>query len=414
MKSSFKKLPGSQLELEVTLSQEEFSGYWKPVYEDALNSVTIKGFRPGSAPRELAERAVDKERVFNEAANRAIRATLEGLRGEHEWILIDSPKVEIFEVAPLDSKRTDAGLKYRAILTLFPEAILGDYKKAAQRALKERRDVSVGEAEVDETLKWLRDSRAKLTLANRAAANSDLLEIDLRTSVGGADPSKSAFREERLILGENRNLPGFDEHFLGRGAGEVLNFSLILPEDYPDQNLRRKKMDFEAKIKAVFNRELPEANDTFAQTLGPKLKTIADARENIADGLRLEKETKERDRTRARMLEEIIGASKADIPRILIDRTLDGLIEEAKQMSEAGGVPAPDDAGLRSKLEERARSRVMSHLVIYGIAKKEQLELKEEELAAEAEAGRLDREKFHDYIYSVVQNRKVFEFLERQ
>lgn len=411
MKTNFHKLPGSQIELEVALNKEEFNGYWQPVYEDALNSITIKGFRQGAAPRSLAEQAVDKERVFGEVANRAIHATLEGLRSEHEWVFIDSPKVEILEAASLESKQADISLKYRATLTLFPEITLGDYKKAAQRALAERRDITVGDAEVEETLKWIRGSRAKITLVDRGAANGDLIEISMRTSDGGTPSTKDEFKEESLILGENRHLPGFDEKLIGRRASETLNFSLVMPDAHPDPNLRNRKMDFEVKIKAVFNRELPEADDAFAGVLGPNLKTIADARKNIADGLRFEKENKEKDRIRAKMLEEIISASKADIPKILLDKTLDGLIQEARQ---TGGANQTDDLGLREKLAQRARSKVMSHLVIYGIAKKERLEPKDEELSAEAEAGRLDREKFHDYIYSVVQNRKVFEFLEKQ
>ena len=72
MKHTLKKLPDSIVELEVILDHQEFLNYWQPVYDAALSSVHLKGFRPGTAQKDMAEKAVDKEKVFNEAANKAV------------------------------------------------------------------------------------------------------------------------------------------------------------------------------------------------------------------------------------------------------------------------------------------------------------------------------------------------------
>ena len=79
MKSIIKKLPASQVELSATLDKDEFKEYWDEVLEEELAKVHLKGFRPGMAPREMAEHAVDKDKVFNEAANRAVRYALQDL-----------------------------------------------------------------------------------------------------------------------------------------------------------------------------------------------------------------------------------------------------------------------------------------------------------------------------------------------
>ena len=77
MKSSFKKIPGSKIEVEVVLDQSDFKPYWDSAFESAMSKVELKGFRPGTAPKELAEQAVDKDKVFEEAARDAVRFSLD-------------------------------------------------------------------------------------------------------------------------------------------------------------------------------------------------------------------------------------------------------------------------------------------------------------------------------------------------
>src|SRR3989344_6980615 len=110
MKNSFKKLPGSRVELEVSLEQKEFLPYYQSAYEAALKNVHLKGFRPGTAPKELADGAVDKEKVFSEAVDRAVRESLRDITEENAWTIIAKPEVEV-----LDAE--DGGLRFKTTLT---------------------------------------------------------------------------------------------------------------------------------------------------------------------------------------------------------------------------------------------------------------------------------------------------------
>jgi len=108
MKSKFIKKPGSIIELEAELDQKEFQGYWQAAYDNAFSKVNLKGFRPGTAPKELADQAVNKEHVFEEAAHKAIRFSLDEISKDNQWNFIDTPKIELQE-SPL-------GLKYKATI----------------------------------------------------------------------------------------------------------------------------------------------------------------------------------------------------------------------------------------------------------------------------------------------------------
>ena len=73
----------------------------------------------------------------------------------------------------------------------------------------------------------------------------------------------------------------------------------------------------------------------------------------------------------------------------------------------------------RKDLADTARKKVLSYLVVYKIAEEEGLKPAKEEVESEVqkhqhEQANLDKQKFYDYIYGVLQNRKVFEFLEKQ
>lgn len=325
MRVDFKKLPGSRIELKVSLGKEEFFPYYETAYQKALSDVHLKGFRPGTAPRELAEKAIDKEEVFNEAAKNAVRWSLDEVSKDNNWTLIDAPQIEVG-----DSK--DLGIAYKAVLTIFPEIKLGNYKKIARKVMEERKEVAVDPKEIDQTLEWVRNSRK----------NGD---------------------------------------------------------------------------------KVPELNDEFAKSLG-KFQNLEELKKSVSDGLRTEKEIKETDRLRLKIIEEIIKASEIDVPEVMVQKTYENMNTQLAPMFKAGGKSAAPDGGeprstevereqqIKKNLWERARNNVASNLVIYKIAQIEHLEPTEEEVRANE--GSIESDKNYQYIYSMLQNQKVFSFLEKQ
>lgn len=390
MKSKFTKKPGSLIELEAEFDQKEFKNYWQTAYDNVLANVNLKGFRPGAAPKELVDQAVDKDKVFEEAAKKAVSFGLDELSKENNWTIIDVPKIELQE-SPL-------GLKYKAIFTIFPEINLSNYKKIAKKVLKEKKEVKVELAEVEKTLEWVRDSRAKITKVDREAHNGDLVDIDVNSDI-------DSFKGEKFVLGKGHFMFGFEAKLENHKAGEVLEFSLTAPQDYLNEKLRGKTINFKVKINDVFNRELLELTDEFAQGLGPNFKTVDDLKKNINDGLRQEKEMKENEHLRIKILDEIIKDSKIDIPEIMTQKTLEGMVADYKPFLEKMG---KSEEETREKLYERAKNNIASNLIIYKIAETEKLQPTAEEI------GNIDDERNYNYNYGVALNKKVFQFLESQ
>lgn len=419
MKYTSKKLPNSVVELEAILDHKEFLNYYQPVYDQAVSAVELKGFRPGAAPKDLSDKAIDKEKVFNEAAVRATRDSLKEITAENSWQLINQPMVEVLETNPKDN----IGLKFKATITVFPEVKLGNYKKIAKKVLSEKKSVKVEEKEIEETIKWVLNSRAKLARANHPAEKGNLVDIDFTGFLDGKPLDGASGKADGFILGEGKFVPGFEDNLYGRKEGDKPEFSVNFPEDYWKEDLRGKKIDFKVEIKGIFDRQVPELNDDFVKSLG-KFENAENFKKNIRDGITKEKENKEKERLRLKIMEEIIKDSKIELPEIMVNRTLDDMAADYKNFlkSSSSNKNSFKEDDIRKNLEEKAKNSVATNLVLYQISKAEHLEPTAAEVETEAneflknnrfdKKEKIDQQKINDYSYGIAQNRKVFEYLE--
>jgi len=402
-----KKLLGSQIELEVAMDVKEFQKHWQPLFDSAASKVVIKGFRPGTAPKEMLEQGVNHDQVFEQAVRDAVRISLNEHTESESLTLIDQPKVEV-----LDAKE---GVTYKATLTVFPDVKLGNYKKIAKKVFAEAKPVALEAGEIDKTVNWLLGSRATTVLAARESKKGDLVELDVDTTVGGKPLEGASFKGDRFVVGESHFIKGFDEQIEKHKAGDEFTFSIVAPKDYWQKELQGKSIDFKVKVHGVYDRTLPVLSDELAQTLGPTFKTVADLKKNIEEGLTAEKKEKEGERLRLKVLDEVAKDSKMELPEIMVERTLISMIEDVKRMlpKEPGQSPEAFEKDLREKMRPRAEQNVATNLVMYQIAKEERLEPTKEEVEADAQANGVDLEKHYDYSYGRVQNQKVFALLEK-
>jgi trigger factor len=416
MKYTHKDLPGSIKNLEINLSQAEFAKYWEVVREEALKNVELKGFRKGTAPKEMASAALDQEKIFNEAATRAIREILKEITEEKKWEIIDQPTINVEE------KGND--LIFKVNITVFPEIKLGNYKKIAKDIFSKKIEKLVSDDEVNEAINWILNSRAKIVRTNNAAKIGDVVNIIYKG------------KEDQFILGHSHIEEDGHEHNIDEGKKDKHEHGH--GESSFDKKIvgHKEGEEFDGiKLTGVFERRVPEMTDALAQELG-KFKTVDELKSSIKDGISKEKEIKEKEKLRIKALEEIIKNSKIDMPEVMVEKTLAGMMEEYKtyfhhvKSSKAGEAEpqfngAKDDFNeeeIKSKLRPEAEKSVISSLVLYKIAKDEKIEPNADEIEAESNkflatlspdmVSKIDPQRIYNYSYDIVKNKKVFEFLE--
>ncbi len=178
-------------------------------------------------------------------------------------------------------------------------------------------------------------------------------------------------------------------------------------------------------------RKVPDLTDEFAKSLG-SFSDVEALKKNVKDGLRLEKEEREKQRIRARILEEIAKNAAIEIPDALAEAEFAKMLGELKSGVEGMGMKWEDYLShikktpeeLRQDWIEDAANRARSALVLREIGKTENIRPSDEEVrqradeflrqyktSEEAEKG-LDPEKLKEYTMGVLRNEKVFAFLE--
>ena len=306
---------------------------------------------------------------------------------------------------------------------------LADYKgiKVKKNKLK------VEKTEIDNSLEYLRKSRAKTITVNRSAEKGNRVEIDFEVRHGSVKIENGTSKNHPLVLGEGRFLPGFEKELEKMSAGEEKNFSLKAPKNWPDKRVAEKNLDFKVKMNLVQERQIPELNDEFVNSLG-NFVSLETLRENVSGGLLEEKETKEKQRIRIELIERVAENSKIEIPESLITEELDKMINEFKFSITGFGLDfdkylqeinktIPE---LKKEWKNQAEKRVRIAACLKAIAEKEQIEISDEEVESkineelknypnvEEVKKNIDLKVLRVYTKEVLRNEKVLGLLEKE
>lgn len=102
--------------------------------EDALRALTekldIPGFRKGKAPRDIAQKRIDKQDLYNEMLSRLLPDVYADSVQEHNLRPILAPRFEILSISD------DDAWTVRAVTCELPTVEIGDYKKAVKEELQ--------------------------------------------------------------------------------------------------------------------------------------------------------------------------------------------------------------------------------------------------------------------------------------
>ena len=138
MKTKFKKISDSRVEITVTLDAKDLKQAEEKALPKLAKDVRIEGFRKGKAPAEVAKKFIPENDLNAEVIDIAVRTTVIPAFREHEKMPLVAPNINVTKYVPGEMA------EYTAVADIVPEVKLGDYKK-----LKVKKDkASVGEAQI--------------------------------------------------------------------------------------------------------------------------------------------------------------------------------------------------------------------------------------------------------------------------
>ncbi|MGD2270097.1 MAG: trigger factor [Desulfobacterales bacterium] len=367
--SSVKKM------LHIEIPADEVARELDTAYKKLMKTAKIKGFRPGKAPRSVLERMFKKD-VHADVTSRLIQESFVDAVKQTDLKIVGNPKVDPPE---LDA---EGPYNYDATVEVNPEIENIDYK-----GLKlEKTMYQVGDEEIDAQLKALQKNLARLEpiKGQRPLKSGDVALIDYEGFKDGK-PFVETQRTENfsLKIGDGVISKDFDEALAGMIPGENKEVEIQFAKDHFNQKLAGNTITFRVKLNEIRQEVLPKIDDEMAEKLGD-YKTLAELKTAIADNLaqgydkRIEQELNEQ------ILKQLIDAYEFEVPDVLIEYELEGIVQEAERSFSYQGVSMEQMGFTKESLSEKYRDtavkQVKRHLILSKIIEQESLTLSDEDL----------------------------------
>lgn len=414
------------MEIEVEIPVEDWEDFLNEAAKEISHGLKVSGFRPGNMPRNVVEREAGLGKLLERGAELAARKTYVKIILEDKIEAIGLPKITILKMAQGNP------MVFKAEIVTMPEVELPDFGKiAAKNRPKDKNEIKIEDAEVEKSLSWLVKSRAKYITVSREAKFGDRVEIDFEVKQNGETIEGGESKNHPFILGQGKFVAGFEDNLAGMKEGEEKEFRLTFPADYYKKDLAGQEADFKVKMKLVQEEELPALDDEFAKALG-QFENLEKLKNNIKEGLLLEKQEKEKESWRAEIIGKIAEKAKMEIPELLIEKEAENMVLELKNRTGSFDLPwekyleqaGKSEKELKNDFMAQAEKRVKNALTLNALAKKEKIEVAEKEVEEEINKilkqypdierteEKFDLEQMKEYVYGALRNEKVFKFLE--
>ena len=365
VKTTIKKLDKSEIEIIGVIEVAEFEKYEGKALERIGERLELPGFRKGKAPVNVVKENTQEMELLEEMAELALMDNYMKILEENKIDAIGRPQIAITKIG----KGSD--LEFKIVTAVLPEMKLPDYKKIAkEQSAKEdfKKEIIVDEKEVEKVILDLRKMRAEQARGKEEHAGHDNMTEE--------------------------------EHVKAHAPASSAD---TIPES-----------------------EYPAFDDAFAKTFGD-FKSAEAFKEKIRSNMKIEKETEQKDKLRLLIVEELVKQTQGEIPEILIDSETDKIMYRLEADITNAGLKMEDylkqinktDADLRKEWRADAEKRAKLQMIIHTISEKENLKPTEEEIVKDVTQittmyKDADPVRARSYVEQMLENEKVFKFLETQ
>ena len=359
MKSSVERVDETRVKLSIEAPYAELKPSIDEAYKEIGKQVNVPGFRRGKVPARIIDQRVGRPVVLQEAVNNSLDDFYRKAIDEQSLEPLGTPEVDVTEVPGLDG--TESGdLKFTIDVDVRPE-----FELPAYDSIEVTVDTfEVTDEDVDAQLDELRSRFGTLKSVERPAAKDDFVTIDLVASVDGEEIDNAS--DISYQVGAGTMLDGQDEALEGLSAGEETTFETTIAGGEHAGETGSVKL----KLTAVKERELPEADDDFAQ-LASEFDTIAELREDLKKQAAQQKELDQGVEARDKVLEALLEQLNLPVPARVVE-------DEVKRHLEGEG--REDDEEHRTEVTADTEKALRTQFILDKVVAAENVEVGQGEL----------------------------------
>ena len=380
MKTKFKKISDSRVELTVTLEKEDLKAAEEKALLKLAKDIKVEGFRKGKVPVDVARKFIPENDLNTETVDIAIRASVIPAFREHEKMPLVAPNVNVTKYVPGEMA------EYTAVADIVPEVKLADYKKLKAK----REEVKISEAQIKEVLDNIATSFSEKKPVKRAAKLDDEVIIDFVGKKGGEAFAGGSAKDHKLVLGSKTFIPGFEEGIVGHEPGDKFNLELTFPKDYGVKDLAGAKVVFETLLKQINEVTKPEINDDLAKKIGG-FNSLKELKEDIKKNLSTQEEHRAIEKFKDDLVNELVKTSKIPAPEILVEDQMKVIRDDMTRNANSRGLATLEEFVEKSgetmeawekEARKIAETRVKASLALQDLAVKEKVTVPDEDVEA--------------------------------
>jgi trigger factor len=362
------------------MDSEDEEPFLNRSYRRLAGRVRIPGFRPGKAPRSVVESHLGRATLVQEALEFMIPESLDQVLREHEIRAFAEPQLEVLDLEPVS---------YKAVVPLEPEVDLGEFRSIRVEAPP----VEIGQEDVDRVLENLQFESAPWEPVDRPVAFGDLVTLNVQGTIAGEEAISDEGVDFVPQLDNDFPLPGFSVYLEGMTEGQDKDFTLAVPDGYPQENYAGKDCYFHVEVVSLKEKKLPELDDEFAKGVRDGFESMEALSEHVRQRLAEEGEATAQRELERNVLEEVKKVASIQASELIYQREIESIREDHERSLRNQRLDL--DTYLRfvgqteqeweEQLRPQAEDRLTTFLVMRKVAEQESIEVETAEIDAEIE-----------------------------
>lgn len=356
MKSSVENLEPTKVKLTVEVPYEELKPSLDSAYKDVSRRVAIPGFRKGHVPPQVIDARVGRGAVIEQAVNDVLPSKYSQAVSDNELRPLVQPDVDVTEV-PNTTGKPGGQLVFTAEVDVVPHFDLPELD-----GLEVQVDpVSVTDEDVDKELDALRARFATLKPLDREVQPGDFVSLDVHATIDGEEVDSVS--DVSYEVGSGSMLDGQDDALVGAKSGDDVTFQAPLRGG----DHQGEQADVQIHVISVKQRELPAADDDFAQ-IASEFDTLAELRDDLRTQVEKRRRSDQAVQARDKLLDQLLEKTQIQLPPAVVDH----------EASHRAAKDASDEE--KQKAHDEAEQDLRKQVFLQVLAEHEDIKVSQQEL----------------------------------
>ena len=422
MSSTYEILENNQAKISFNIAPANFEEAIAAVYKKQKNKISLPGFRKGKLTREMVERQFGKDYFWIDAINSILTVEYRNAIKDLDLDIVSRAEFDI------DNMSLEDGVNLTAVVFTKPE--INITKEMYTGLTHPKLEIStVTEEDVNAKINQDLEQNARMVpITDRNVKNGDITTIDFAGFVDDVAFEGGTAEDYKLTIGSGMFIPGFEDQLVDAKIGEEVTVNVSFPENYPHENLAGKPSVFKVTVKEIYEKQLPDQDDDFAQDVS-EFDTFEEYKNNIKAELQEEKDMLTKQNKLVKILEQLATKVEINIPMPMIEEEVDKMMQQFYSNVTAGGMnfdeylrnAGQSVEGVQEAYAPTAFNAVRSRLLLDKVADLEGVEATDAEMREEVQSVinanfESDPERFENYMTNLPQEVKdgILEDVRRQ